>query len=309
MDITNIPNKICTIYGFMENLGHNLFNEYTGLYILYKTNLISYIDEIIFGNFDPFFIYEYFKKSNKKINKINDINTYDNFIGRGIIFKYNHHFISKNCISFLKNNLKIYNVSLENNELEIENIKKNHYPIINIILRCGTRILKNQVEIYSDFINKILLIYPNAYFYFDGFVRNYFNTNINVSSNKCNTNKLLNEYNNLVYNITNKIKTKNYKSLINMYSYQIISYLNIANYTLYSCGSGCIISGWISNIPGIHYGKSDIKIYENMDKFLCENNMNIEYNDNIKCYYNDYNEYEYDLKFDLYNKCIDFLKK
>ena len=275
---TNIEKKITTIYGYNINIGHLIFNDYSGLYILDKSDMVKNIDEIILGDFDPFNIDIYFKNKNKNINIIYESNLkkYNNYIGKGCIFKYNHHFISNNVVIFFKKNLIEYNID-DNNLIDI----KKHYPIVNIVLRCGNRMMKNQDIIISNFINEFIIKYPNSYFYFDGFIRNK-NNKTKLSFNNYNYDTMRDNYITVVNSIIDKINTKNYKSLINLYPSEIIKYLEVSNVALYNCGSGCILSGWICNIPGIEYGVPHVKIYEKMDKCVKENMCKIEYNDDVK---------------------------
>jgi hypothetical protein len=303
--IDNNDIKVKTIYGYQINIGHNIFNEYTGLFILDCMKLVKYIDEVIYGDFDPFNIENYFLKNNIKISNELDINKYNNYIGRGVIFKYNHHFISHNCVDFIKNNLIKYNVNRIENDI---NKIKQHYPIINIVLRCGNRMLKNQDIIISDFINKIVYKYPNSYFYFDGFMKNK-NNNCKLSFNNYDYDLLNNDYTTLVNSIINKINIKNYTSLINLYPYEIIKYLEIATIAIYNCGSGCITSGWLCNVPGIQYGVPHIKIYEEMDTYIKEDMCKLEYNDEIT--YNKYTnseDFDFNINFDLSEKIDKLIK-
>jgi hypothetical protein len=89
--------KIMSIYGFMANLGHYLFNDISGLYLLEYYDMISKIDRIYFGNNDNYFIKEYIKNKypNIEIIEKNDdyISFMDGYIGKGVCFKYNHFFI------------------------------------------------------------------------------------------------------------------------------------------------------------------------------------------------------------------------
>ena len=62
--IDKCKSKVITLYGFHTNLGHNLFNDMTGLFILNEAKTFNNIDKIILGNNDPFFIHEYLKQYN-----------------------------------------------------------------------------------------------------------------------------------------------------------------------------------------------------------------------------------------------------
>jgi hypothetical protein len=280
--------KIISIYGFMANLGHYLFNDITGFYLLENYDMISKIDTIYFGNNDNYFIKEYIKNRypNIEIIEKNDdyINFMDGYIGKGICFKYNHFFISNKCINFLRNNL-LNNIKLikdytKNNEIYY--IKDNYYPIINIVLRAGNSNVKNimvdSIGTISRFINKMSIKYPKSYFFLDGFCGSpYLNNTLLGENEGFNSNDLINEYKNMAGEIINHLDNKNCKSLINMYSYELIDYIDICNYSILQVGSACTISGWICNKDGFQFGRKDVKIYESMDKCIKEEKIKIIY--------------------------------
>jgi hypothetical protein len=307
-DFNNLESKVITIYGYMNNLGHNLYNDNTGLFLLDYFNIINNIDTIYFGNHDPYLIKDYIIDSYNKIKIIDDnenIYFLDGTIGKGIFFKYNHHFISNKCNAFLKNRLyKLYHNKIDEIRFSTNDIKNKHYPIINFVLRKGYNEMIYQEHIISDIINKILLKFPNAFFYFDGFCKNPYlkeNNNFGYLGSIRNYNDLVNEYNEVFDLTVSKINTTNYLSLINMNSYEIIEYVSICDYAIYQVGSACTISGWICGIPGIQFGRQDVKIYEWMDIIIRENNPKIIYlTDGIR--FNEDKTYELDP-----NKIIELL--
>ena len=174
-------------------------------------------------------------------------------------------------------------------------INLNYYPIINIVLRAGKSNVKNLMfdcsETMSRFINKMSIKYPKSYFFLDGFCGSpYLNNTLLGESEGFNSNDLINEYKNMGEEIINKSNNKNCKSLINMYSYELVDYIDICNYCILHIGSACTISGWICNKDGFQFGRKDIKIYENMDKCIKEGKININYfmDDNKIKFLNDY---------------------
>jgi hypothetical protein len=279
---------ITTIYGYMNNLGHNLFNDITGLFLIDHFNVTNHINNVIIGKYDPYHIYNYFKDKNIHIDSSHEnIQYLDKTCGKGIFFKYNHYFISDKCIFFLKDYLLRLNDNREIIKDEIDNIKKKCYPIFNIVLREGGYKIRNQNEYLTYTINNILKIFPNAFFFFDGFCRNKNldeESYIGASPSIIKVKDVINEYNNTFDAIIKNINTDNVKSLINKNSYEIIEFLSICDFTLYNIGSSCTISGWICNIPGIQYGRDRVSIYENMDRNIKQNNPHIIYLDNFYDY-------------------------
>lgn len=284
-----IDSKITTIYGYMHNMGHMLFNEYTGLYLIDYLKITTKIDEIVFGNHDVYYIKKYFQQF-KNINIIdNDDIINIEKIGKGVFFKYNDNHILDDTIVFLKNNLDktLINNDSFNYQCETKNaalIKKKHYPIFNIVLRKGDFEMNNQTNTISNLINLLTDKYPNAFFYLDGFVNNNENNVlIGVNHNLC-KNKIINDYLELVNEIIKKINTQNFINLINVNILHLITHIQNCNYGIYILGSATCNSAWICRIPGIQFGRPNIEIYKNMDKLIRENMPNIVYLNNCVNY-------------------------
>jgi hypothetical protein len=291
-DFDIMKSKVTTTYGFMANMGHMLFNDYTGLYLIEYHNLYKNIDEILFGPHDVYKIKNYFQQFDnitiKEMNTISDIE----IIGKGVFFKFNHFYILNDTISFLKRNLLgifTKNIDQKNDYDNVTNsaeiIKKKHYPIFNIVLRKGDFEMNNQVSVMSNLINLLIQKYPNAFFYLDGFVQNTNEANrdeyINIGINhNLNISKITLDYLELSNEIIKNINTTNCMSLINTNILYLITHIQNCNYGIYVLGSGACNAGWICQIPGIQFGREHIKIYENMDKTIREDFPSIIYLEN-----------------------------
>ena len=249
----SISKKIAIPFGYSVNVGHSLFNEMSGLDRLIKIGLINKIDSIIIGPYNYYNIELLLQNYNKNIiySDINDINT-----------KYNEYIICKPGAITITESLTTL-ITNKNNFTECEDIS-NYYPIINIVLRCGNRIQNDQVDNLSNIINNLYTYYPNMYLIFDGYTNNnsiskykdlYYTTYNNKDQNDYNI-KILDEYNNIYNDIIKNIKVKNYKSILNLSYIETGNILNKCNYTIYQVGSGCTISSWVHNIPGIVFGRA-----------------------------------------------------
>jgi hypothetical protein len=277
-----LDSKVTTLYGFQNNVGHTLFNEITGLFLLETEDIIKNINEVIIGTFDVFLIKEYFKKYNHvAINETKKQDTHlCSYQGKGVIFKYNHVFVSNKCKIFLKEHLKLqlYNFnSYINNDIDLINDK---YPIFMIYLRYGNNEIKNQVDILSKLVNNLIIKFPNAFFLFNGFCSNPLLSNTDIIGhykNRYSVEETINNYI-LIYNkITSQIGTKNYKSLINLTSCEIVEFIKISTYTIYQFNNLVTLSNWLCDIPGILIGMDNDKIdmYKNQDVIINENTVNI----------------------------------
>jgi len=280
-----LDNKITTIYGYMSNMGHMLFNEYSGLYLIDYNKINTKIDEVLFGNHDVYYIKKYFQQF-KNINIIdNDDVKNIEIIGRGVFFKYNHNYILDDTISFLKNNL--INIFSNNNDINFdyeyekknaELIRQTHYPIFNIILRKGSYEMVNQETTITNLINLLVEKYPNAFFYLDGFVNNSNDKDVFIEiDHSKKIHNIRNDYFELTNKIIQNINTQNIKSLINTNILHLITYIQNCNYGIYILGSAACNSAWICKTPGIQFGRPHIELYEYMDKLIRENNPDIIY--------------------------------
>jgi hypothetical protein len=284
----NLNSKVTTLYGYMNNIGHTLFNEMTGLFLLEIQETNKNIDEVLIGSFDFFLTENYYKKyPNIKINKIykTDLELME-YKGKGVIFKYNHIFISNKCKVFLKDHLKRQIFESKSNILnEIKNIQ-NHYPIFMIYLRYGKRVIKNQENTLSLLVDKLSEKFPNAFFLFNGFCSNpSLSDNAiigHMDNDKYNVKECIEMYTAIYNSIISKIKTNNYSSLINLNSFELSEYIDISSYTIYQNTNLATLSSWLYNKPGIILGieNSDISVYKNQDLIINENHPNIIFNEN-----------------------------
>jgi hypothetical protein len=251
--------KICTTYGYIANMGHTYWNEMTAFKFLLDLDLLKFVDTFIIGPYDYYNLYDYLKKNNynvireEKIEKIDSIITNNYFL-----FKYNDFFMYEDLKYFVLENNKL------NDETElavIEDVKKKFYPIITFNIRKGYRYLNNQESSISNIINHLLLLFPNMYVIFDGYVKNK-NVNIQLYSTAGFT---LNEkefdtlYNDTVNSIVKNINTQNIVSLIGDTLDRQLAWLNISDYGILQTGSGATNYSWVLNKKYIGYGINPIE--------------------------------------------------
>jgi hypothetical protein len=290
----NLIPKVSTLFGFMNNIGHIIFNEMTGLFLLDIQDVNMNIDEVFIGSFDIFFTKDYFKKyPNLNLNdEYKDDKNLQNYQGRGFIFKYNHIFLSSECKLFLKYNLKMQiNNSTINNLDEIKNIK-NHNPIFMIYLR-NNRTILNQETVLASLVNKLTYKFPNAYFLFSGFCSNPSLSEQSIIGHKqdelLTVEECIKNYNSIYDSIISKIKTTtNFKSIINFNTFELAEYIDISNYTIYQNNNLATLSSWLFTKPGIILGikNENIPMYKNQDLLINENHPNIIFCENTSPEFN-----------------------
>lgn len=174
-------NKQFYFFGFVFNVGHQLFNEISGLLIfLQNPNNFQKIQGICIGPYDYFNIKTYLvKKYNFKIIVLDDSNSYLNL---------NIYPIFLNSFILDKNQtVPFFNELIENNNFEIEDTSTlDDKPILEIVMdfRTVNRILENMTTIYVNLIKILYNKYCEKYtlkIYFCGRFRTNIN-NINIDT-------------------------------------------------------------------------------------------------------------------------------
>jgi len=276
MNIDDIPIKIKTIYGcYTHTLGHNYFNDFTGIYIMYKMGFKNMIDEVVIGPNDSLNIENILKEQHNNIHIIKEDNVfhYNNLIGRGVFFRYSHFYITNNCALYFKECLE-KNFTLPSNTLsDIEYIKNNYGPIFTFHLRVGNSSgMVSCDTVISETINSLIKIYPNAFFILDGW---YSYKKLENKSHKCSIlnndtyDILTNEYETISKSIISKINTDNCRSLICLELISSIKYSEIVNFGIYF-NTSANITTWTLKIPGITFGRTHIDHQKNLDDVIAE---------------------------------------
>jgi hypothetical protein len=271
---------VTTLYGSVNALGHTLFNELTGLFILDYNKLTSHIDNVMIGPYDPYLISKYFEHNNIKISRFSDWDIFDRKIGKGTCVKYSHVFISEKCCDFVMNHLKNCRdeiTMLEDDHIRINEITNKGKQVVTIVLRCGERTIYNQVDVIVELINTLVKLIPDLFIIFDGFSKPSDDNIMLGVFNPIIANSLREEYERTVDAICRKIHTTEVKSLINEPIHNCVEWLRISNIGVYIWGSGCVNSGWLCKVPGIQFGYINIEKYKDIDKIICENTPNISY--------------------------------
>ena len=143
-------------FGFVDHIGHHLWNEVSGLYNFLKNQKYhDKIDGIILGSYDPFNVKKYLKNNfNFKLIKFNDLfgplkNNSNINLTNIYPVVLNHFYIDKN----VKN---MFEPIIQKN-----NNKKNNILELSIDLRVHNRYLINQDIFYTKLLKKILNNFSN----------------------------------------------------------------------------------------------------------------------------------------------------
>jgi len=249
--------KICTTYGYLANIGHTYWNEVSSFKFLLDLDLLKYVDLFIIGPYDYYNLYDYLKKNSYNVTREKNITCINNILSNNsLIFKYNDMFMYEDLKQFILENNKLED---ENEIAQIESVKKNFYPIITFNIRGVYRNLHNQENCITTIINNLLLLYPNMFVIFDGFIKN---TEVDLkdySTEGVNANENIfeNSYNNISNTIIQNINTKNYISLIGTTLNRELRWLEISNYGLMQLGAGAFNYTWLMNKKALFIGRNN----------------------------------------------------
>jgi hypothetical protein len=257
-NIINKTDKIISMYGYANNIGHSYWNDVSGLYFMHEMDLLKNVDLFLIGKYDYYNLYNFLKKNNYNVKyeynleKITDI-TNNNYL----FVKYNDYIMFEGMKQFILNEL---NSISDSEKIIINEIKEKHFPIITINLRGVTRGLYEQDIKISNILNNLYKIYPKLFIIFDGYVKNnkvdlnnYKSEGVDSSSNI-----FEDSYNSILNSIVDKLDNKNiYKSLIGVSLEEELQWLNISNYGLMQLGAGAFNYIWLMNGKGIFIGRNN----------------------------------------------------
>ena len=138
------PKKRFYYFGFITNIGHQLWNEVSGLlYLIHNEELLKNISKIIIGPVDFFGM--------EKVLKDKNISTE---VWKGNRESFVDHIPIKTHMSYIPNDItKLFNIpKRDKNKNEI---------VLTIDIRSYRRVLDNQCEWYSYLINRVHKTFPD----------------------------------------------------------------------------------------------------------------------------------------------------
>lgn len=167
--ISNSRKNIGIIFG-IYNIGHNFWNEYTGVHSLYECGILNKVDKFFIGPNDLFYLHRVYPEiPQDKISRIPLEIAWEEVL-------------SNNCLAlmvfddFVQEKLaqKTYKGSLTMCSpaflQKVEEAKK-HFPLLSINLRIHRRFWVSQVEGVANIINSLSEDFPNLGVVFDGWSR------------------------------------------------------------------------------------------------------------------------------------------
>jgi hypothetical protein len=285
--LNSTKKNISSIYAYHNNLGHQIFNDFTGLYLLSKSSILNETNNIYIGPQDFLNFEEYIKYNYPEINIVKsynyNINEYDGLICRGIIYKYNHHFVSNKLREHFHENFLNNNLISTSDECKniLSSLKSNNYLKLIIVLRCGSRNMIYQEDTIVELINQLNDKYNGCcQIILSGFTKMNNEEKSNTSEIKVgyfdqNYENIKDLYITLSENIVNRCNNNNVFNINNFNLKETSLIIKECNFGLYQHGSACTIPAWLCHIPGINIGFHDWPRYIHMDKFITQDNKMI----------------------------------
>jgi hypothetical protein len=218
-------------FGQSANLGHYIWNELTGLEMLFRTGLIHNFDWIEVGDFDYFSVQKFLERQGFRVFK-NEQST-----KQALFFKTANIFLSKNCRDWILDEI------LEMNRFRQSDLRMK----IVVQIRTGTRAWQNSPEEIADLINKIGNRFTDCKFIIDGFSK--------IENSKDSESQAISydlDFANAIMehiSSVNVIETTIGKS----FSDKLMA-IHGAQLVIGPIGSGGVLSNWLLNVAGICFG-------------------------------------------------------
>jgi hypothetical protein len=241
----NNPNrkKVVAMLGSINNIGHSIWNELTGMYHLYANNILEKLDGVIVEPYEYFAIDSLFPQLAENIIRIEDKN--DIF---STILLNNYLVTRVTDVTFTKEFCQhIYEVSKKNCSPTCwQEVKeaKNHFPILWIGLRLHTRVWLSYEKELANIIKNLHSKFPNLAVVFDGYSR--------MPREDAWLESMIAGEKEKVQQLTNRLPT-NVKiyNLVGTTTYEKVVWANAVDLYLSSPGSATAFVLWLANKPGV----------------------------------------------------------
>jgi tetratricopeptide (TPR) repeat protein len=248
--------KKVIIFGELH-IGHCLWNKLSGIHQIYEWNQLENIDKFLVGSQPLGKLEDIFPEIPQ--DKIKSINLFsEEYVD--LVIDNNYLPITYGA-NFVKQDLaeRIYQASLQKCSpaviQEIENAKQQHFPLLWINIRTGSRFWLSQIEGTANIINKLAEDFPNLGIVFDGISllegqsKNYSSPSLEAE------NKIVYEIQNLIHK---PVKTYN---LIGRIIYENLAWVKHIDLYLSHWGNGLTKPVLIANKPGVvHCNQQALKI-------------------------------------------------
>lgn len=165
--LTNRSNPKLAVIIQLNHLGHHFWNELTGLQQIIDNQLLEKVDQFLvtcpefFGNIDKVFP----EISSQKVQRTNDVNK---------VVLHNNYFAVRIADIFIKESLakqvsKVAHNMCSKSYLEtVKEARVNHFPLLWVTIRVGSREWIDQGESLPKIIKKLAEAFPKLAIVFDG---------------------------------------------------------------------------------------------------------------------------------------------
>ena len=263
--ISNDKKNVGLIFG-IYNIGHNFWNEYTGVHGLYEAGVLNKVNKFFIGPNDLFYLDRVYPEIPKEnVSRIPLEILWEEVLS-------NNCFVLVAIDDFVKEELarKTYEGALTMCSpamlQEVEEAKK-HFPLVLINVRTHRRFWVKQVEGISNIINSLSEDFPNLAVVFDGWSRVKRGDNIleemkeAIAKEEAVIDKISEEMivkenavvEKILASIPPNIKTYN---TIGCMTYESVVWAYTIDLFTGVYGSGMAYVTWLANKPGVVHGNS-----------------------------------------------------
>lgn len=244
--------KRSLVLGQLNQIAHYLWNDITGIYYLYENGLLSYVDCFFVQN-DFLGFDSLFPESKGKISYLPENQTVANGL---TIFKkiLSHNYVSGRIADLtIKNSLidNLYKVSVKKSSTsflqQVENVKKNNFPILWFAIRVHNRTWLSQVDGIANIIKKIYADFPNLAIIFSGCSRKESKDELWESLIE----REMTAYRKIIDALPSDVTTYN---CIGSMVHETIVWSYAMDLHITPLSSGLMFPVWIAHKPGVSFG-------------------------------------------------------
>ena len=172
----NDGREIANMLGFVENIGHHIWNELSAIQRLHDYGLLEQIDKFIVGNNEYYAkIEDIFPEIPKE--KITRVSRQDQYNEANEIILSNKYLAMKLGDCFIKEELaqRIYLASIKQCTAsflsEVEKAREKYFPLLWITVRVGNRTWIDFIEGIANIVRSLAQEFPDLGIVFDGVSR------------------------------------------------------------------------------------------------------------------------------------------
>ena len=230
---TTAPKPVAAVVGWLNNLGHYFWNDVTGIYHLYKNNILDSVNKFLVRDCNFMEIGDIFPEINPEtiIHLSNRWELFQTILQHNLVaVRPTNTFVD---VDYTQRLLESSRRKCSPEFLQQVEEAKQHFPLLLVNLRGHFKQWVSYIEGYANIINTLFQDYPNLAIVFDGF---------------SSENSAMEQIQSL---ISPEIKTYN---ALDCPNHETFVWIHSIDTYIMVIGSGLTLVTWIANKPGVAHG-------------------------------------------------------